>query len=101
MLKKCFILFIIFFFSGCAQIKGTLFTPSDIERYCQKIFRDSGGSDALNTCIRQERVAKDELSGMTIPPGIERHCRQLAASTGGSYQVMLTCVQKEIPAKKR
>ena len=101
MLKKFFILFIIFFLSGCGQVKRTLFTPSEIERYCQKIFGDADESDALNTCIQQERDAKDRLSGMTIPPDIERRCRQLSASTGGSYQVMLTCVQREMPAKKR
>jgi uncharacterized protein YceK len=101
MLKKFFILFIIFFLSGCSQVRRTLFSPSEIEIYCQKIFTNTDESDSLNTCIRQERDAKDRLSKITIPTDIERRCRQLSASTGGSYQVMLTCVQKEMPVKKR
>jgi len=101
MLKKFFILFIIFFLSGCGQVQQTLFSPSEIEVYCQKIFTNTDESDSLNTCIEQERDAKYRLSKMTIPPDIERRCRQLSASTGGSYQVMLACVQKEMPVKKR
>ncbi|MBI5099235.1 MAG: hypothetical protein HZB30_08335 [Nitrospirae bacterium] len=101
MLKKFFILFIILFLSDCGQVQRRLFTPSEIEIYCQKIFSNTDESDSLNRCIQQERDAKDRLSKMTIPPDIERRCRQLSASTGGSYQVMLTCVQKEMPAKRR
>jgi hypothetical protein len=101
MLKKLFILFIIFSSSGCSQVQRTLFVPSDIEIYCRKIFSNPVESDAISTCIQQERDAKDRLSGMIIPPGTERRCRRLSASTGGSYQVMLTCVQKELPVKKR
>jgi hypothetical protein len=89
------------FLSGCTQVKNTLFTPSEIDRYCQNIFKNTDENDALNTCIRQERDAKDRLSGMIIPPDTERRCRRLSASTGGSYLVMLTCVQREMPAKNR
>jgi len=101
MLKKIFILFIIFFSSGCSQVQRTLFAPSDIEIYCRKIFSNPVESDALSTCIQQERDAKNMLSRMIIPPDTERRCRRLSASTGGSYQVMLTCVQKAMPTKNR
>jgi uncharacterized protein YceK len=101
MIKKLSVLLIIFFLSGCAEVQKTLFVPSEIERYCQQIAGSSDDTDAMNTCIRQEQHAKDELSRMTIPPNIEKRCRQLSDSTGGSYQVMLTCVQQETSSKKR
>jgi hypothetical protein len=101
MIKFFSVILAISFLSGCTQVKNTLFTPSEIDRYCQSIFKNPDENDALNTCIRQERDAKARLSGMIIPPDTERRCRRLSASTGGSYQVMLTCVQKGMPAKNR
>jgi hypothetical protein len=105
MILKIFIILfvvpVIFILSGCTQVQKSFFTPSDIEMYCRKIFSDPVENDALSTCIQQERDAKDKLSGMIIPKNIDKRCRQLSSSTGGSYQVMLTCVQKEMPGKNR
>ena len=103
--KKMFIIFLVTFaiavLSGCAQVHHTFFAPSDIEIYCHRIFGDNSESEAIRTCIRQERYAKNELSKIIIPPDIEKRCRQLSASTGGSYQVMLTCVQNEMQLEDR
>ncbi|RJQ20035.1 MAG: hypothetical protein C4560_05545 [Nitrospiraceae bacterium] len=82
------------FISGCAQVRKSIAVSSQVEKYCQKIFGTADNSEAMNTCIRQERKAEDELSRMPVPPDIEKRCRQLSASTGGSFQVMLTCVQQ-------
>jgi len=99
MRRKFFFILIIFSLSNCARIHQAVFVPSEIEQYCRKV----SGEDAefMSTCISQERSAKDELAGITIPPHIEKRCRRLSESTGGSYQVMLTCVQQEMPARKQ
>lgn len=98
--KKAFTLFIILLLSGCGQVQRTLFAPSEIEDYCQRIFGNSNGSDEeVNICIQQERDAKDRLSKMTVPVDVGKRCRKLSETTGGSYQVLLTCVQKEMPKK--
>lgn len=101
MRKAIFILFITVFLPGCTQLTRGVFVPSEIEQYCRKILDNSAGADAMNTCIQQEYSAKSELSRMSIPPDIEKRCRLLSRSTGGSYQVMLTCVQKELRDRKR
>jgi len=96
MKKAIFILLIMVSLSGCAQLTGGLFAPSEIEQYCRKILGNSNNPNAMNTCIQQEYSAKNELSRMDIPQDIERRCRLLSISTGGSHQVTLTCVQNEL-----
>jgi len=95
--KSLFIFLLVLVLTGCTQIRESVFTPSDIERYCHRIFGDS--DDSISTCIKEERSAKNQLSGMRISPDIEKRCRRLSESTGGSYQVMLTCVQQEMKRK--
>jgi uncharacterized lipoprotein YajG len=97
--KKLFFLIGVFLLAGCANFLQTIFVPSQIEEYCQRISGATNGrNQTKKTCIQQERNAKDQLSKMTIPPHIERYCRQLSEATGGSYQVMLICIQQNIPA---
>ncbi|MBI5739352.1 MAG: hypothetical protein HZA16_01415 [Nitrospirae bacterium] len=100
MRSKLFFILIIFSLSGCAQIRKAVIVASEIEQYCRKVSGED--AESMSICMRQERSAKDELAGMTIPPLIEKRCRRLSESTGGSYQVMLTCIQQEgMPVRKQ
>jgi len=101
MKKTMYFLVILVLLSGCAQLTRGVFAPSEIEQYCRKILGNSNDPGAVNTCMQQEYSAKSELSRMAIPPDIEKRCRLLSSSTGGSYQVMLTCVQQEMPSMRR
>lgn len=52
----------------------------------------------MESCIKYELDAKEELSNMAVPDDIEGYCGHLSGSTGGSYQVMLTCVRQKMQA---
>jgi len=37
---------------------------------------------------------------MVIPERIKKYCSEVARAAGGSYQIMETCVEQELSAKR-
>ena len=97
-MKKLSFLLLFLLLLGCTGVRHAL-VPSEIKHYCRKISGTvEGTSQTMESCIKYELDAKEELSNMAVPDDIEGFCGHLSGSTGGSYQVMLTCVHQKMQA---